>query len=283
MKYAFRRIAAWTLHVVLLHWSVHGYAAAPPVLLAKTFTSDIDPGLYWVSEKLDGVRALWDGERLYFRSGRQVPAPAWFTEGFPKQPLDGELWMGRGTFERLSGVVRKGTPVDEDWLQVKYMLFELPEGAGDFTRRKDRLGQLAAEAGVPWLQRVEQFRVPDRKALQTKLREVTKAGGEGLMLHRADALFVSGRSDVLLKLKPYLDADAKVVAHLPGKGRFAGKLGALAVEDSEGRRFRIGTGFSDADRERPPELGSTVSYRYQGLTSKGLPRFPVYLRKRETF
>jgi DNA ligase-1 len=257
--------------------------AAPPLVLAEIYRSGIDPAGYWVSEKLDGVRAYWDGKRFYFRSGHPVSAPAWFTRDFPSVPLDGELWLGRNSFERLSGIVRKADPVDGEWRQVRYMLFELPEAGGTFTARKDKLVQLVQRAGLPWLQAVEQFRIRDRKTLKTKLDEVVAAGGEGLMLHRADAAYSAGRSDDLVKLKTYLDREAKVIAHLPGKGRHVGRMGALLVEDADGHQFRIGTGFSDAQRENPPPVGSLVTYRYRGLTAKGLPRFPVFLRLRETF
>lgn len=257
--------------------------AAPALILAEVYRSGIDPAAYWVSEKLDGVRAYWDGQQLFFRSGHPVSAPAWFTRNFPVTPLDGELWLGRGQFERLSGIVRKTEPVDEEWRQVRYMLFELPGAAGKFSERKDRLVKLTAEAGAPWLQCIEQFRVNDRKALAAKLDEVVAAGGEGLMLHRADAAYTAGRSDDLFKLKPYLDREARVIAHLPGTGRLTGRMGALLVEEADGRRFRIGTGFSDAQRDTPPPLGSLVTYRYRGLTAKGLPRFPSFLRIRETF
>ncbi|MFA5082283.1 MAG: DNA ligase [Hydrogenophilaceae bacterium] len=278
-----RLVASIVLVLVLSAIPVTASAGPPALILADVYREGIDPRDYWVSEKLDGVRAYWDGRRLYFRSGHPVPAPAWFTVDFPAVPLDGELWLGRGGFERLSGIVRKAAPVDAEWRQVRYMLFELPAAAGTFSARKDRLQRLVAEAGIPWLQAVEQFRVGDRKALQARLDAVVAGGGEGLMLHRADALYSSGRGADLLKLKPYLDREARVVAHLPGKGRHAGRLGALLVEDMDGRRFRIGTGFSDAQREAPPPLGSLITYRYHGLTAKGLPRFPAYLRQREEF
>lgn len=258
-------------------------ASPPALLLAEIYRGGIDPGAYWVSEKLDGVRAYWDGQRLYFRSGHPVPAPAWFTRDFPVQPLDGELWLGRGTFERLSSIVRKTDPVDEEWRQVRYMVFELPQAPGTFTVREEHLAAVVAEAHVPWLQRVEQFRIADRESLNAKLDEVVAAGGEGLMLHRADALYSSGRNSDLLKLKPYLDREARVIAYQPGKGRYAGKMGALLVEDEAGRRFRVGSGFSTADRERPPPIGSLITYRYRGLTAKGLPRFPTFMRIHEEF
>lgn len=255
--------------------------APPPLLLAEVLRDDVDVTRYWVSEKLDGVRALWDGKVLRFRSGRQVNAPAWFTAALPPEPLDGELWMGRRRFEVLSGIVRKQVPRDEDWRQVKFMVFEQPGGSGDFTVRIRALRGLVLQAGVPWLELVEQFRVIDRQALKAKLDETVAAGGEGLMLHRADAPYMTGRSDVLLKLKPLRDAEATVVAHVPGRGRLNGMMGALQVETSEGMRFEIGTGFTDAQRRDPPPVGSLVTYQYRDVTKNGVPRFVSYLRRRE--
>lgn len=256
---------------------------APPLLLAEVLRGDVALEDYWVSEKLDGARALWDGQSLRFRSGRTVPAPAWFVAALPARPLDGELWLGRGSFARLSGIVRRAEPDDAEWRQVRYMIFELPDAPGDFTARAAAIRALVADAGLPWLQAVEQFRLADAKALRRKLDEVVRGGGEGLMLHRADAPYATGRSADLLKVTPWLDAEARVVAHLPGKGKHAGRLGALRVEMSDGRRFSLGTGFTDAERRAPPPIGAQVTYRYRELTANGLPRFPRYLRVREDF
>lgn len=255
-------------------------AAAVLPTLAVVYRDEFAPAAYWVSEKLDGVRALWDGEVLRFRSGEPIAAPGWFIAGLPKQALDGELWSGRRGFERLSGIVRKQQPVDAEWRQVRYMVFELPGEPGTFTQRIERIRRIAAE-GPAWLGAVEQFRVADPQTLRRRLDEVVAAGGEGLMLHRADAAWVAGRSEVLLKLTPWLDAEARVVGHLPGKGRLKGLLGALEVEDAEGRRFRIGTGFTDMQRKAPPPIGAQVTYRYRELTARGLPRFPRFLRIRD--
>ena len=257
--------------------------AAPPLLLAEVLRGDVVLADYWVSEKLDGARALWDGQSLRFRSGRPVPAPAWFIAALPPEPLDGELWLGRGRFAELSGIVRRQQPRDDEWRQVRFMVFEQPDGAGSFTERVERLKAIVARAGVPWLQVVEQFRVADRAALQARLEAVVAAGGEGLMLHRADAPYVTGRSDALLKLKPRLDAEATVLAHLPGRGRLAGMMGALLVETPSGVRFQLGTGFTDAERREPPPVGAQVTYVYRELTRDGVPRFASYWRRREAF
>lgn len=275
-------LAALALVLVLVSPIAAGRSGAsgPVPTLAVVYRDEIDPAAYWVSEKLDGVRALWDGRSLRFRSGQPIAAPPWFVAGLPSQPLDGELWMARRSFERLSGIVRKARPVDAEWRQVRYMVFELPQAAGSFTERAAAI-RLIAAAGPEWLQAVEQFRVADRTALRRRLDEVVAAGGEGLMLHRADAPWVSGRNEVLLKMTPWLDAEARVVRHLPGKGRLQGMLGAIEVERPDGRRFRIGSGFTDRQRRAPPAIGATVTYRYRELTAKGLPRFPRYLRVRD--
>lgn len=253
----------------------------PAILLANVYRNQVDVTQYLVSEKLDGVRAVWDGRRLRFRSGKPIHAPAWFVDALPAQPLDGELWIGRGSFERVSGIVRKETPIDAEWHQVRYMVFELPGAPGSFRQRVDQISQLVHQANVPWLQRIDQATVSDLNELQQWLATVLAAGGEGLMLHRADAVYETGRSDTLLKLKPWLDAEAEVIGHSAGKGRHTGRLGALQVRTPEGKTFLLGTGFSDAQRQNPPPIGARVTYRYRELTRTGLPRFASFLRVRE--
>ena len=254
-----------------------------PLLLANVLGENVDPAAYLVSEKYDGVRAIWDGKTLRFRSGRAVNAPDWFIAKLPSEKLDGELWLARGAFERLSSYVRKSSPLDEDWQQIKYMVFELPGGTGTFADRVARIREIVDNAKWPQLVAVEQFRVVDRAALKRKLDQVVNGGAEGLMLHLADATYVTGRSDVLLKLKLLQDTEAKVVEHLPGKGKYVGQMGALRLEMPDGRRFNIGTGFSDATRKKPPLIGTIITYTYRGLTNKGTPRFVSYLRVREEF
>ena len=260
--------------------SVAASAAAPAVLLARNYDDSVDPRLYWVSEKLDGVRALWDGKTLHFRSGRTIHAPAWFTAGLPPHPLDGELWMGRQRFDQVSAAVRRDVPRDAEWRKISYQVFEWPQGAGTFTERIGALRTSIAHTGTAWLKLRPQFRVTGRQELKARLKQVVRDGGEGLVLHRADARWRTGRSAVLLKLKPQPDAEAKVVAYLPGKGKYQGMCGALLVETPDGQRFRLGSGLSDAQRRSPPPLGSIVTYRYRGYTKTGLPRFASFLRIR---
>ncbi|MFG6466666.1 DNA ligase [Roseateles sp. BYS87W] len=263
--------------------AVLGAAGAPAwalePLLARNAPARLDPRPYLVSEKLDGVRALWDGQRLTFRSGRPVSAPAWFLAALPQEALDGELWMGRRSFDALSAAVRRQEPVDAEWRQIRYCVFELPAGAGRFEERATRL-QTFANAVI---QPVQHLRLDSPAALQAHLQAMVAQGGEGLMLHHADAPLATGRSDWLLKLKPQADAEATVVGVEPGQGRLAGLMGALLVETPEGVRFRLGTGFSDALRRNPPAVGSRVTYRYRDVTPAGKPRFASFLRVADDF
>jgi DNA ligase 1 len=253
-----------------------------PLQLARTAAADIDPSGYLVSEKLDGVRAWWDGSRLRFRSGLPVIAPQWFTAKLPAGvALDGELWMGRGRFEELSGAVRRYAALDSEWRQIRYALFDLPGAEGPFGHRAARLVSLAREARFEPLQAVAQSELSDRRALQRRFDEVVQGGGEGLMLHRAGAPGGAGRSDALLKLKPVDDAEAVVVAHIPGRGKHEGRVGALQVRTPAGVEFMLGTGLTDTQREKPPAVGSVVTFSYRGITSSGVPRFASFLRVRE--
>ncbi len=256
--------------------------APPPAMLANVYRSDTTLADYLVSEKLDGVRGYWDGEKLLTRGGDRIEAPAWFTAGWPGFPLDGELWVGRGQFSAAVSIVRQKTPDDAAWRKLNFMVFDLPGHPGTFAERNEALKPVLAGLALPWVRQVEQFKVASRAELRAAFDRVVKNGGEGLMLHRAASHYQAGRSDDLLKLKPYDDAEAKVIAHLPGKGKHKGVLGALLVETAAGLRFRIGTGFSDAQRRNPPALGSWVTYRYIGLNeASGIPRFASFMRVRE--
>jgi DNA ligase-1 len=255
--------------------------AQPALMLANVYAEGVDLSAYWVSEKLDGVRAYWDGARLISRGGHPIHAPDWFTAGFPKVPLDGELWMGRGTFERLSGTVRREEPDSDAWRAVRYMVFDMPGVDQPFGHRLQMMQKVLAASASPYIALIRQFRVADHAALMARLDAVVRAGGEGLMLHRDAALYRAGRSDDLLKVKPYLDAEARVIAHLPGQGKYAGMLGSLLIEDANGRRFRLGTGFTDEERRHPPAVGSVVTFKYHGYTDNGVPRFASFLRVRE--
>jgi DNA ligase-1 len=251
-------------------------AETPDVMLANVYRQHEDVTQFWVSEKLDGVRARWDGRQLISRGGKIFTAPEWFVRNFADKPLDGELWMGRGHYEDVVSVVRQQKPHD-GWKNVKFMVFDLPAQGGTFTERVEAMRQLAT---TPYLEVIVQFRMNSNKALMQKLDEIARQGGEGLMLHRQNAFYHSGRSDDLLKVKPFEDAEAMVIGYKPGKGKNTGLMGAIKVRMNNGKAFYIGSGFTQQQRKNPPLIGSLVTYRYQGFTQAGIPRFAVFVRQR---
>lgn len=251
------------------------------ILLALEYQADVELKHYLVSEKFDGVRAIWDGKQLLTRKGNVIRAPAWFTKDFPAIALDGELWLAHGKFDVLSGIVRKELPIDAEWRGITYLVFELPHAQGTFEARAQKIVATVKRANISHLKAVKQFRVKDQTELNQRLKQVVAAGGEGLMLHRLDSHYVSGRSAALLKLKLQYDAEATVVAHTAGRGKYKNKLGALLVQTPEGLRFKLGTGLSDAQRENPPRIGSIVTYTYRGKTPNGIPKFASFLRIRD--
>ena len=263
-----------------------GQAAAPALMLANVYRDGMPLADYWVSEKYDGVRGYWDGQTLWTRGGERVFAPAWFTAGWPKELMDGELWAGHGQFARAVSTVRQQTPNDAAWRTLRFMVFDLPAHGGTFTERIPALHGVVSRIDQPWVQAVAQSKVASQQALRSLLARTVKNGGEGLMLHRGASLYKGLRNDDLLKFKPYEDSEAQVVAHLPGQGKHAGRLGALLVEipaasGKPTQRFKLGTGFSDAQRNNPPAIGTRVTYRFRGLNDSGIPRFASFMRVRE--
>lgn len=261
-------------------WPVLAWTAPPPVELVDVYHGGVDLSRYWVSEKFDGVRGYWDGHHLLTREGSVIRVPAWFTRHWPDSPMDGELWAGYGRFERASAIVRSAGPDDPAWHEISYRIFDLPAQAGDFDARVPAIRRIVAAIGDPWVVAIRQFRVANTAQLHAALQRVLDKRGEGLVLHRGDLPYRAGRGVGLLKLKPYEDAEAKVVAIKPGQGRLAGMMGSIEVRTPDGRRFAIGSGFSDEDRANPPPLGSWITYRFNGRTNTGLPRFARFLRRR---
>ncbi len=233
---------------------------------------------YWTSEKLDGVRGYWNGEQLLTRNGNVLPAPNWFVENWPNITMDGELWSARGEFEKISACVRTKTSNGECWRDLKLMIFDLPLQKSNFSQRILLMKQLAQNTKSPYLQMVEQRKVYSSDNLYTWLDKVVENEGEGLMLHLATAHHQTGRSNNLLKLKKHQDAEAIVIAHVPGKGKYQGMLGAIKVKTPQGIIFKIGSGFSDHERQNPPKIGAIITYKYIGKTRRGVPRFASFLR-----
>lgn len=253
-------------------------AEGPPVLLAETWDNAQDLAGWWMSEKLDGVRAYWDGTQFLSRQGNLYHAPDWFVAGLPAVPLDGELWIGRKQFQRTVSIVRRQDKT-ELWKEVRFVVFDAPGRAEPFEARLTFLKQSLPGKNTFTEALAHDF-CKGIDHLRDELKRVEGLGGEGLMLRQPGSGYVAGRSSTLLKVKSFLDAEAVVVAHEPGKGKHAGRLGALTARLPNGKSFSVGTGFTDRERAAPPPVGATITFRYQELSDGGIPRFPSFLRVR---
>ncbi len=250
----------------------------PPILLAQPWTADVDPTGYWQSEKLDGCRALWSGTEFISRQGNVYQAPYWFTCNLPTHALDGELWIGRGQFQRTISVVKRADAGDQ-WSGVRYVVYDAPHLNAPF---EDRLSFLQGLELGSYAYVLDQKKCESRERLKLDLEFETLNGAEGLMLRQPGSLYETKRSHTLLKVKPWEDAEAVVCGYSAGKGRHKGRMGALEVRLPDGQTFELGTGFSDAERENPPAIGTTVTFSFTGRTDKGIPKCGAYLRVRES-
>ncbi len=252
-------------------------------MLAQTWNSSVDPTGWYMSEKLDGVRAFWDGKQFWSRQNNKFYAPPWFTEKLPPFSLDGELFGGRKQFQTTVSIVRRQDASDL-WKQVKYRVFDVPEEDSDFETRMQKAQAWFDEHHPPHADIHEQRVCSGRDHLQTELDKVIQLGGEGIMLRKPKSRYEHARTASLLKVKLKQDAEAKVLGYTKGTGKYAdGMIGALEVKMPNGAQFKIGTGLSDEDRLHPPPVGSVVTYQFQELSNDGIPRFPVFLRVREDF
>jgi len=244
------------------------------ILLAKKWSESIDPRGWWVSEKLDGHRALWNGSHFISRGGNVIHAPDWFTKGFPSIPLDGEIWGGRNNFEQVAATTLGSK--DLNWHSVVYAVFDAPEIKGVFEERISAV-KIALTLGTKAI--LIPFHVCKGKShLIETLHSVVKGGGEGLMLRKPRSLYERRRSDTLLKVKMFFDGEAVIIGHEEGTRK--GLCGSLRVMTSDGKIFKVASGMTEDMAHKPPPIGTIITYKYELLTKEGIPRPATFLRIR---
>ena len=250
------------------------------LLLLKTYDDSQDVSGWLMSEKLDGIRAVWNGNTLTSRQGNPIQAPDWFIDALPPFAIDGELWTKRNDFDTISSIVRQHTP-DKRWHDIHYHIFEVPNQPGGLLERLSILEHYLTEHNVGFLTVIPHTVIDSMPALNTKLSNVIALGGEGLVVRNPNTPYQTGRSSSALKVKQYQDTECTVIAYKAGKGKYTGKTGALQCQLTSGIRFFVGSGLSDQQRQTPPKIGSLITFKYYGLTKNNKPRFPVFLRVRQ--
>lgn len=269
------------LLLLLLHTQANAHKIAqskPAIQHAATYKVVDDISQYWVSEKLDGIRGYWNGKQLLTRQGNIIHSPKWFTQNWPANVMDGELWIARGQFQTTLSCVRKINIDENCWRNVRFMIFDLPKHTGTFTERIKAMEELTGEAMSAHLNMIKQFKLKNTKQLDNTLSNIVANQGEGLMIHRNNAYYHVGRTTNIMKLKMHQDAEATVIGYIGGKGKYQGMLGALKVKTTTGIVFKIGSGFNDDERANPPAIGSIITYKYNGKTQADIPRFARFFR-----
>lgn len=266
----------WRLFLCLFFMPTMMWAKSPNLMLLEQYKNQNIEG--WVmSEKLDGVRGFWNGKQLLSRQGYPLNPADYFIKDFPPFAIDGELFSDRGEFESISATVRGSEP--KGWYKLKLYVFDVPNEKGDLYKRLDRLKNYLKLHPTPYIEIVNQIPIQDKNHLQRFFNQVQELGGEGVVVRNPNANYIQGRSAQILKFKAVQDEECVVIAHHQGKGKYMGKLGAITCENKRGK-FKIGSGFSDQEREVPPPIGTKITYKYRGLTSMGKPRFATYWRVR---
>ena len=246
-------------------------AKEPKLLLLNKYTDDMNVTSWYMSEKLDGVRAYWDGKKLISRSGKIFAVPSFFVKDFPKYELDGELWSKRNDFSNIVSIVNKKIAHNR-WNELTYNIFEVPNAKGNLLQRLSKVQE------SQYIKVIKQVEVEDKKHLNVFLETIEKKGGEGVVVRNADLDYYAGRSNHALKVKSYLDAECEVVGYNKGNGKYEGMVGSLSCRMKNMQVIKIGSGLSDDERSIPPRIGAFITFKYYGLTSKGNPRFPIFLR-----
>lgn len=250
------------------------FAGKPDLFLLNNYNDDINVTSWYMSEKLDGVRAYWDGKNLISRSGKIFSTPSFFTQDFPKHELDGELWSKRGDFSNISSIVNTKKE-NKQWSQLTYNIFEVPNAKGDLLQRLQTVEE------SKYIKIIKQIKIKNKKHLQDFLKEVEKKGGEGVVVRDGSLNYYTGRDNNALKVKSYIDEECEVVGYNEGQGKYKDMTGSLSCRMKNMKVINIGSGLDEHQRLHPPKIGAIITFKYYGLTSKGNPRFPIFLHLRD--
>jgi DNA ligase 1 len=232
---------------------------------------------WYMSEKLDGIRAYWDGENMYTKNGNKIYAPNWFVKNFPKFELDGELWTKRDDFENIQNIVLDNIPSSK-WNEITYNIFEVPNEKGNFSKRLEKLSNYLKIHKNEYLKIIPQIKCKNKSHLNSYLQELLDKKAEGIIIKNPDLEYFIGRSENILKVKKFYD-DEGIVIGINYKDK---KFKSLIIKQKNGVIFNLGGGFSNKQRLNPPKIGDTITFKYYGLTKNNKPKFASFLKIRKS-
>ena len=258
------------------------------LILAENYSDEMNVINWFMSEKIDGIRAYWDGDRLWSRTGKEINVPESFIINFPKKvTLDGELFLrpeiklksNTSLFSEVCSITRKKIPIEDEWLKICFYVFDTVDKKLNFINRLKIIENLPKNKNIVILKQHKIKNISELKKFHDIIRS---EGGEGVMIKNPRGLYIGRRSKDLLKLKHFYDTEVKIISYKPGTGKYVGMLGGYNCKMVNGKCITVGSGMNDEDRRNPLEIGTFITIKYFELTTKNeVPRFPVFLRKAE--
>lgn len=233
---------------------------------------------WYMSEKLDGIRAYWNGEELLSKNGNQIHAPDWFTKDFPNFKLDGELWTKRNDFENIQNIVLDKTP-SKDWKNITYNIFEVPYEKGDFRKRLTKIKNWQKLNQNKYIKIIPQIICKNKKHLNKYLNELINSKAEGVILKNPNIPYFEGRNKNILKVKKFFDMEGLVIGINKHKD---GRFKSLKLKLENGVVFNLGGGFTNEQKKNHPQIGQVVTFKYYDFTKYGKPKFASFLRVRRS-
>ncbi|MCP4970117.1 MAG: DNA ligase [Arcobacter sp.] len=259
---------------------IYVFSFAIEVQKPKTYKGDENISTWVMSEKLDGIRAVWTGKELVSKKGNKIYAPKWFTVNFPNFKLDGELWTKRDDFENIQNIVMDKKPSIK-WNKITYNIFEVPNSKGDFFKRLEKAKIYFKKNDTRYVKIIDQIKIKDKNHLDNFLENIVLKKGEGVIIKDPFKSYHTGRSPHILKVKKVYDMEGSVIAINISKK--TNKLKSLTLKLKNGVVFNLGGGFSKKQRDKSFKKGDIVTFKYYGFTKYGKPKFASFLRLRKEF
>lgn len=255
----------------------------PEVMLAHKYQEKFHTGPYYVSEKLDGIRAITFKGKLYTRNGLKIHAPQWFLDSIPEGSYDGELWTTRGDFQKLSSIVRKKIPRDSEWKTVSYRIFDDYDSKNTFSATYNRLKKKLPLCGSS-NSRVclePQTYTESHNEIMQQFRQVRNKNGEGVILRKNTPYKQGVRTENMLKVKEFQEREATIVGFTYyEKGRLKSLVCEWTTHNGRKVQFKVFNGISEGMKHNGGKeffkIGDQVTVQFYEYTKNGLPRFPVF-------
>lgn len=243
----------------------------------KIYSADTNLTGWVMSEKLDGIRGYWDGNKLLSRNKKPLAAPKEFTKNFPPFELDGELWTKRNDFENIQNIVMD--KIEPNWNEITYNIFEVPNADGDFLTRIQKAKDWFEIHPNKNVKFITHTNLENEIQMKIFFDQIVQNGGEGIILKDPSAKYEGGRSSKILKFKKFDDAEGEVIGvKISSKTKV---LQSVKLKLSNGITFDLGAGFSNQHRKNPPKIGEIITFKYTGFTKKGKPKFASFLHIRK--